>query len=135
MRRRPKTSMLGVPKWMVKGLDAIVINTSGCGTTVKDYGHMFRNDALAEKAARVSEIAMDVSELLMKLDVPEGERQRDGCCISCGLLFAAWTANQNIPQRSVEESRLHGCGACGQPFVLWFSWHLQLDAAGDFRAS
>ncbi len=55
------------------GLDAIVINTSGCGTTVKDYGHMFRNDALAEDAARVSAIAMDVSELLMKLDMPAGE--------------------------------------------------------------
>ena len=53
------------------GLDAIVINTSGCGTTVKDYGHMFRNDALAEDAARVSAIAMDVSEVLMKLDLPE----------------------------------------------------------------
>ncbi len=55
------------------GLDAIVINTSGCGTTVKDYGHMFRNDALAADAARVSAIAMDVSELLMKLDLPEGD--------------------------------------------------------------
>ncbi|MFT6076557.1 MAG: glycolate oxidase iron-sulfur subunit, partial [Yoonia sp.] len=33
------------------GLDAIVINTSGCGTTVKDYGHMFRNDPLAADAA------------------------------------------------------------------------------------
>ena len=54
------------------GLDAIVINTSGCGTTVKDYGHMFRNEALAEDAARVSDIAMDVSELLMQLDLPEG---------------------------------------------------------------
>ena len=54
------------------GLDAIVINTSGCGTTVKDYGHMFRNDALAADAARVSAIAMDVSEILMKLDMPEG---------------------------------------------------------------
>ena len=54
------------------GLDAIVINTSGCGTTVKDYGHMFRNDALAADAARVSAIAMDVSELLMQLDLPEG---------------------------------------------------------------
>ncbi|MEX0280457.1 MAG: glycolate oxidase subunit GlcF [Arenibacterium sp.] len=53
------------------GLDAIVINTSGCGTTVKDYGHMFRNDPLAEQAARVSGIAMDVSEVLMKLDLPE----------------------------------------------------------------
>jgi glycolate oxidase iron-sulfur subunit len=55
------------------GLDAIVINTSGCGTTVKDYGHMFRNAALAADAARVSGIAMDVSEVLMKLDLPEGD--------------------------------------------------------------
>ncbi len=55
-----------------KGLDAIVINTSGCGTTVKDYGHMFRNDMLAEDAARVSGLAMDVSEVLMKLDLPDG---------------------------------------------------------------
>ncbi|MFP4275717.1 MAG: glycolate oxidase subunit GlcF, partial [Paracoccaceae bacterium] len=54
------------------GLDAIVINTSGCGTTVKDYGHMFRNDALAEDATRVSERAMDVSELLKTLEIPEG---------------------------------------------------------------
>ncbi|OSQ53396.1 glycolate oxidase subunit GlcF [Marivita geojedonensis] len=49
------------------GLDAIVINTSGCGTTVKDYGHMFRNDPLAEDAARVSAIARDVSEVLIDL--------------------------------------------------------------------
>ena len=57
------------------GLDAVVINTSGCGTTVKDYGHMFRNGSLAEDAARVSAIAMDVSEVLMKLDLPEGADQ------------------------------------------------------------
>ena len=55
-----------------QGLDAIVINTSGCGTTVKDYGHMFRNDPLAADAARVSAIAMDVSELLITLDMPAG---------------------------------------------------------------
>ena len=54
------------------GLDAIVINTSGCGTTVKDYGHMFRDDALADDAARVAGIAMDVSEVLMKLELPQG---------------------------------------------------------------
>jgi glycolate oxidase iron-sulfur subunit len=57
------------------GLDAIVINTSGCGTTVKDYGHMFRNDPLADDAARVSAIAMDVSEVLMKLDLPQGDNK------------------------------------------------------------
>ncbi len=50
-----------------EGLDAIVINTSGCGTTVKDYGHMFRNDPLAADAARVSALARDVSEVLMAL--------------------------------------------------------------------
>ena len=66
--------------WMAEkrgdGLDAIVINTSGCGTTVKDYGHMFRNDPLAADAAAVSELAMDVSELLMELDLPEGADQK-----------------------------------------------------------
>ncbi|WP_299192851.1 glycolate oxidase subunit GlcF [uncultured Litoreibacter sp.] len=51
------------------GLDAIVINTSGCGTTVKDYAHMFRNSHLAEKAKAVSAIAKDVSEVLMGLDI------------------------------------------------------------------
>ncbi|WP_170469824.1 glycolate oxidase subunit GlcF [Ruegeria arenilitoris] len=58
------------------GLDAIVINTSGCGTTIKDYGHMFRNGPLEEDAAKVSAIAMDISELLMQLDLPEGESQQ-----------------------------------------------------------
>jgi len=68
-----------ISAWMAEfrgsGLDAVVINTSGCGTTVKDYGHMFRNDPLAEDAAKVSELAMDVSELLTKLDIPEGGEQ------------------------------------------------------------
>ncbi len=56
------------------GLDAIVINTSGCGTTVKDYGHMFRNDPLADDAVRVAERAKDISEVMMDLlaaDAPE----------------------------------------------------------------
>lgn len=62
--------------WMAEkhqhGLDAIVINTSGCGTTVKDYGHMFRLDALAGDAATVAGLAKDVSELLVTLGLPEG---------------------------------------------------------------
>ncbi len=53
-------------------LDAVVINTSGCGTTVKDYGHMFRNDPLAKDAARVSALAADVSEVLARLGLPDG---------------------------------------------------------------
>ena len=54
-----------------EGLDAIVINSSGCGTTVKDYGHMFRNTDLAEDAAKVAAIAKDVSEVLNMLEFPE----------------------------------------------------------------
>jgi glycolate oxidase iron-sulfur subunit len=50
------------------GLDAVVINTSGCGTTVKDYGHMLGS----EEAAMVSALAMDISELLVKIGLPEG---------------------------------------------------------------
>ncbi len=69
-----KAAAANIRAWMAEaqgeGLDAIVINTSGCGTTVKDYGHMFRNDPLAADAAQVSRLAMDVSEVLMKLDLP-----------------------------------------------------------------
>ena len=51
-----------------EGLDAIVINTSGCGTVVKDYSHLFRNADAAEKsqAEKVSALAMDISEYLSK---------------------------------------------------------------------
>ena len=63
--------------WMAEktqaGLDAIVINTSGCGTTVKDYGHMFRTDpVLASDAATVAGLARDISEVLTTLGLPEG---------------------------------------------------------------
>ncbi|HWM45919.1 MAG TPA: glycolate oxidase subunit GlcF [Xanthobacteraceae bacterium] len=50
------------------GLDAIIITASGCGTTVKDYGFMLREDsAYADKAARISSLARDVSEYLATL--------------------------------------------------------------------
>ena len=53
---------------LVAGLDAIVINASGCGTTVKDYGFMLRGDrAYAEKASRVALLARDVSEVAATL--------------------------------------------------------------------
>ncbi|MGI6851054.1 glycolate oxidase subunit GlcF [Mesorhizobium sp. 1B3] len=54
-----------------RGLDAIVITASGCGTTIKDYGFMLRLDpAYAGKAARVSALAKDVTEYLAALDMP-----------------------------------------------------------------
>jgi glycolate oxidase iron-sulfur subunit len=54
-----------------RGLHAVVINTSGCGTTVKDYGHMFAGQPLEFEAKRVAALARDVSEVLMDLDLPK----------------------------------------------------------------
>ncbi|HVV62652.1 MAG TPA: glycolate oxidase subunit GlcF [Pseudolabrys sp.] len=51
-----------------EGLDAIIITVSGCGTTIKDYGHMFRTDAAyGARAARISSLAMDITEYLSRL--------------------------------------------------------------------
>ena len=47
------------------GAEAIVITASGCGTTVADYGRLLRADPVyAAKAARISELAKDVSEIV-----------------------------------------------------------------------
>ncbi len=53
------------------GLDAIIITTSGCGTTIKDYGHMLRLDAAyRDKAAKVSALAKDITEFLSEIELP-----------------------------------------------------------------
>jgi glycolate oxidase iron-sulfur subunit len=50
------------------GVEALVMNASGCGVTVKEYGHILRDDpAYAARAARVSELTRDLSELLPEL--------------------------------------------------------------------
>jgi len=62
------------------GLDAIVVNASGCGTTVKDYSFLFRNDSeLAQKSLRISALTRDVSELMSEIGLqapvnPSGRR-------------------------------------------------------------
>ncbi|MBL8805451.1 MAG: glycolate oxidase subunit GlcF [Rhodospirillales bacterium] len=54
--------------WGGKGPDTVVVNASGCGTTVKDYGFMFREDAeLKDAAAEISKRTRDVSELVAEL--------------------------------------------------------------------
>ncbi|MDX1718077.1 MAG: glycolate oxidase subunit GlcF [Anderseniella sp.] len=53
------------------GLDAVVINTSGCGTTVKDYGHMFEGDPLADDAKVIAGLAKDISEVMVDLGLNE----------------------------------------------------------------
>jgi len=84
------------------GLDAIVVNTSGCGTTVKDYAFMFRTDPqLAEPAAKVALLAKDISEVLAEI----------------GLLPPAVETGQRVAYHSAC-SLQHGQGIRTQPKKL-----------------
>ena len=58
-----------IDAWSALGqLDAVLVTTSGCGTTVKDYGFMFRTDsAYAERAAKIARLARDITEYLATL--------------------------------------------------------------------
>jgi glycolate oxidase iron-sulfur subunit len=60
------------------GLDAILITASGCGTTIKDYGFMLRDDpAYAQKAARIAALAKDITEYIDGLEfAPAAEAER-----------------------------------------------------------
>ena len=77
------------------GLDAILVTTSGCGTVIKDYGFMLREDRdFAGPAARISALAKDITEYLAGIDAhaiePERRRHRR---LSLGLFAAARTEN------------------------------------------
>ena len=120
------------------GLDAIVINASGCGTTVKDYGFMFRADpAYADKAAAVSALARDVTEVMAQLGlhapvVPTGQRvaYHSACSLQHGqrvqsqpkaLLAAAGFVVVDIPEGHL------CCGSAGTYNLL------QPEIAGQLR--
>ena len=61
-----------IDQWTEEKPDHIVITASGCGTTIKDYGQMFRTEpAYAEKARAISAKAVDITELLARLDLPQ----------------------------------------------------------------
>src|SRR5690606_15641482 len=97
------------------GLDAVIVNASGCGTTVKDYGFMLREDPqYAEKAARIAALARDMSEFLHELGLKPPLRRSElvvayhsACSLQHGqritaqpkeLLSAAGYAVKDIPE-------------------------------------
>jgi glycolate oxidase iron-sulfur subunit len=106
------------------GLDAILVTTSGCGTAMKDYGFMFRDEpAYAEKAARVSAITRDVTEYATTLKLSAPVRENDlvvayhaACSLQHGqavrtepkaLLKAAGFAVKDVPEAHI------CCGSAG----------------------
>ncbi|MGC1303604.1 MAG: heterodisulfide reductase-related iron-sulfur binding cluster, partial [Caulobacteraceae bacterium] len=108
-----------IQAWMreieTSGLDAIVVNASGCGTMVKDYGFIFRDDPeLAEAARTVSTLARDISEVMSELGLqppaaPSGLRvtYHSACSLQHGqqvrreprqLLTDAGFSVQDVPE-------------------------------------
>ncbi|MFQ8429920.1 glycolate oxidase subunit GlcF [Amaricoccus sp. W119] len=69
------------------GLDAIVINTSGCGTVIKDYGHLFAREPEAAEAREVAARAKDLSEVMAELGLrePKGTGLRVAYHAACSL--------------------------------------------------
>ena len=72
--------------WVEQGVEAIVMNASGCGVTVKEYGHTLRFDPqYATKAARISALTRDLSELLP--DLVEALKPRVKASQAAALVF------------------------------------------------
>ena len=117
-----------------KGLDAIVINTSGCGTTVKDYGHMLQGDA---DAVTVSTLAKDISEILVTLGLPEGAPKglRVAYHAACSLQHGQQikTAPKDLLKRAgftvVEPADSHLCCGSAGTYNL-----LQPEISGQLKA-
>jgi glycolate oxidase iron-sulfur subunit len=60
------------------GLDAILVTTSGCGTVIKDYGYMLREDRdFASPAAQVSALAKDITEYVSGLELQPAQPHND----------------------------------------------------------
>jgi glycolate oxidase iron-sulfur subunit len=121
------------------GLDAIVVTASGCGTTIKDYGFMFRDDpAYAEKAKRVSAMTKDITEYVTSLKMIAPVRESDlvvayhsACSMQHGqqirtepkdLLKQAGFTVKDVPEGHI------CCGSAGTYNIL------QPEIAGRLRA-
>ena len=88
-------------EYLKGNLDAILSNTSGCGTTLKDYGFIFRNDnKLNKKAKKISELTKDVSEYLfqnLKLKIKKkSKKYRIAYHSACSMQHGQKVHNQPI---------------------------------------
>lgn len=109
-----------------EGLAAILVTASGCGTTIKDYGFMLRGDpAYAEKAARVSAMARDISELLIDADLPRGE--------GMGLTVAYHAACSLQHGQKVTEAPRRLLAAAGYVVRTPIEAHLCCGSAGTYN--
>jgi glycolate oxidase iron-sulfur subunit len=111
------------------GLDAILVTTSGCGTVVKDYGYMLREDRdFAAPAARISALAKDISEYLAGLELNPSTQKGDltiayhsACSLQHGQKITALPkellSKNGFVVKDVPESHLC-CGSAGTYNIL-----------------
>ena len=85
---------------------------------------MFRNEPLAAEAKAVSEIALDVSEVLMKLDLPKGATQEMKVAYHAACSLQHGQQIKTYPKDLLKRAGVHGDGTQGQSSVLWKCWHL-----------
>lgn len=108
------------------GLSAIIVTASGCGTTVKDYGFMLRDDpAHAADAAQVSALARDVSEFLAEAALPVGNGR--------GLTVAYHAACSLQHGQKVTEAPGRLLRAAGYKVVMPAEAHLCCGSAGTYN--
>ena len=100
-------------------LDAIIVNTSGCGTTLKDYGQLLSADhELAETGARISALAMDITEFLAEhTQLPALPGKGAFCCLSCSLFPATW-AESNDRSKTLLTTAGFEVRQIADPFML-----------------
>jgi glycolate oxidase iron-sulfur subunit len=111
------------------GLDAILVTASGCGTVIKDYGYMLREDRdYAEQAAKVSGLARDITEYVASLDLPAPQGRSDlvvayhsACSLQHGQKITALPkdllSKNGFVVKDVPESHLC-CGSAGTYNIL-----------------
>lgn len=121
-----------------EGLDAILVTASGCGTVIKDYGYLLREDrAFAADAAKVSALAMDITEYVAGLGLEPTARQDDivvayhsACSLQHGQKITGLPkellSKNGFVVKDVPESHLC-CGSAGTYNIL------QPELAGRLR--
>ena len=87
-----------IDQWIRADVEAVIITASGCGTTIKDYGHMLRLDpAYAEKAKATSAKARDVTEFLAGIALPPaGKRLRVAYHSACSMQHGQKIRNEPV---------------------------------------
>ncbi len=134
---RAPISMSGCGEIEAGGLDAIIITASGCGTTIKDYGHMLRLDPVyagegSRRSRRSPRTSPNISQAsIFPSHMPRGitVAYHSACSMQHGqrITHGAETA--------AEGSGFHRARSGGRASLLRLGRHLQHHAVGNFRPS